>query len=279
MTPLTKQLLHCLRDNVLPKIPLAVCEGAGGKILLAGEERWTRYFLQRFHGAEWTRQEFGAFRAWQLPAVVGRLRGSVDLTLVRLDPFSIRMLGMQGRLRVPEWIRMVAPVPAPDAPVPIRSARDDLRAIRKNGLSWRVSRDPGDLRVHLERDYYPYTRRRYGDDAFVQPPSVMWRAFRKGGLMFVEVGARPIGGMVFELRQNILQMWSMACMDSDEAHLNRKALAAVYAFSFECARTLGMDFVDMRGCRPCPVDPLFFREAKVGCPGAGTRGDGVRASF
>jgi hypothetical protein len=29
MTPFTKQLLHCLRDNVLPMIPLAVCEGAG----------------------------------------------------------------------------------------------------------------------------------------------------------------------------------------------------------------------------------------------------------
>ena len=210
MTPRTKQLLHCLRDNTLPTIPLAVCEGPGGRMLLAGEERWTRYFLQRFHGTAWSRQELGRFRSWQLPAALRRHRDQVDLTVVRLDPLSIRMLGMRGFLQVPEWVRMVAPVPAPDAPVTIRSVRDDLRAIRKNGLSWRVSHDSEDLRVHLERDYYPYTRRRYGNDAFVQPPSVMWRAFRKGGLMVVEDNARPIAAMVFERRSTILQMWSMA---------------------------------------------------------------------
>lgn len=159
---------------------------------------------------------------------------------------------------------MVAPVPVPGAPVPIRSARDDLRAIRKKGLSWRVSRDPQDLRLHLERDYYPYTRRRYGDDAFVQPPDVMWRAFRKGGLMFVEDGVRAIAGMVFELRQRTLQMWSMACMDSDESHLNRKALAGVYAFCFDLARSQSLEFIDMRGCRPSPADPLFFVKHKWG---------------
>jgi hypothetical protein len=264
MTPLTKQVLHCLRDNVLPMIPLGVCEGSGGKMLVAGEERWTRYFLQRFHGNEWSRKELGRFRGWQLPALLRRHRERADVTLARLDPISIRMFGMQGFLQVPEWVRMVAPVPAPDAQVPIRSTRDDLRAIRKKGLSWRVSRDPQDLRLHLERDYYPYTRRRYGDDAFVQPPDVMWRAFQKGGLMFVEDGVRAIAGMVFELRQTTLQMWSMACMDSDESHLNRKALAGVYAFSFECARSFGMDFVDMRGCRPSPSDSLFFVKHKWG---------------
>jgi hypothetical protein len=264
MTPFTKQLLHCLRDNVLPMIPLAVCEGAGGKMLVAGEERWTRYFLQRFHGSEWSREELGCFRGWQLPSLLRRHREGVDLTVARLDQISIRMFGMWGFLQVPEWVRMVAPVPAPGAQVPIRSTRDDLRAIRKKGLSWRVSRDPQDLRLHLERDYYPYTRRRYGDDAFVQPPDVMWRAFRKGGLMFVEDGVRAIAGMVFELRQTTLQMWSMACMDSDQSHLNRKALAGVYAFSFECARVHGMDCVDMRGCRPSPADSLFFVKHKWG---------------
>jgi hypothetical protein len=264
MTPLSKKRLHCLRDNVLPAIPLAVCEGAGGKMLLAGEERWMRYFLQRFHGQEWARKELGWFRGWQLPAVLRKHRESVDLTVARLDPVTIRMFGMRGFLQVPEWVRMVAPVPAPDARMPIRSARDDRRAIRKNGLSWRVSHAPEDLRVHLERDYYPYTRRRYGDDAFVQPPDVMWRAFRKGGLMFVEDGAQAIAGMVFELRQTTLQMWSMACRDSDESHLHRRALAGVYAFSFECARAQGMDFVDLRGCRPSPADSLFFVKHKWG---------------
>jgi hypothetical protein len=264
MTPFTKQLLHCLRDNVLPMIPLAVCEGPGGKMLVAGEERWTRYFLQRFHGGEWSRGELGRFRGWQLPAVLSRHREGVDLTVARMDPISIRIFGLRGFLQVPEWVRMVAPVPAPDVRFTSHSASDDLRAIRKNGLSWRLSHDPEDLRLHLERDYYPYTRCRHGDDAYVQPPNLMRRAFRKGGLLIVEDCSGPLAGLVFEKRQHTLQMWTVACTNADESRLNRKALAGVYAFSFECARVHGMDCVDMRGCRPSPADSLFFVKHKWG---------------
>ena len=37
-----------------------------------------------------------------------------------------------------------------------------------------------------------------------------------------------------------------------------------YLFSFECARSLGLTALDMRGCRPCLHDPLFFVKRKYG---------------
>jgi hypothetical protein len=264
MTPLTKQVLHCLRDNVLPIIPLAVCEGSGGKMLVAGEERWTRYFLQKFHGKEWSRKELGRFRGWQLPALLRRHRGRADVTLARLDPISIRMFGAQGFLQVPEWVRMVAPVPAQDTRFTSSSARRDMQVIRKNNLKWRVTHDRRELEKHLGKDYYSYTRFRHGDDAFVQPRSVVHRAFKRGGLLIVENGSEPVAGLVFEKRGRTLQMWTLACAESNEAHLAKGALAAVYAFCFDLARTQGLEFVDMRGCRPSPADSLFFVKHKWG---------------
>ncbi|MBU6183395.1 MAG: hypothetical protein KGR46_11375 [Verrucomicrobia bacterium] len=90
MTPYIKQGLHFLRDNALPMIPVAICEGPGGALLLAGEERWTRYFLQRFHGEKWTREELGRYRAWQIPGILARYRSKADIVIARLDIFSTR---------------------------------------------------------------------------------------------------------------------------------------------------------------------------------------------
>ena len=264
MTPFAKQALHFLRDNTLPMVPVAICGGPGGALLLAGEERWTRYFLQRFHGEKWTREELGTYRSWQIPEILVRHGSRADMVIARLDIVSTRLLRMPEFLRVPEWVRMLAKVPDAGVPPASRSAKDDLRLIRNNALSWRVSHDLKELRRHLDRDYYPYTRLRYGEDAFVQPRRVLETAFKKGGLLVVEKDGQPLAGMVFETRKKILQMWAMACTASDESLLSKRALAAVYAFSFECARAAGLDFVDMRGCRPCPADSLFFVKQKWG---------------
>ena len=191
-------------------------------------------------------------------------RFKADIVIARLDIFSTRLLQMPDYLRVPEWVRMVARVPDSNERFTSSSALRDLQGIRKNGLAWRVSHDPQELRLHLERDYYPYTRQRHGDDAFVQPRTVVANAFKKGGLLVVEQNFRPVAGLVFERRKDTMQMWTLACVESDASLLSKGALAAVYVFCFEYARSAGLDFVDMRGCRPCPADSLFFVKQKWG---------------
>jgi hypothetical protein len=233
-------------------------------MLLAGEERWSRYFLQRFHGQHWTREELGSFRAWEIPRILTRHASNADIVIARLDTFSTNLLTMPNFLRVPEWVRMVAKVPGSNKCFTSHSAKEDLRSIKKNGLSWRISHDPLELRRHLDRDYYPYTRLRHGEDAYVQPSAVLRKAFKDGGLLVVEINSQPVAGLIFEKRGSTMQIWTMACSESDESLLSKRAMAAVYAFSFEYARSTGLDFVDMRGCRPCPADSLFFVKQKWG---------------
>jgi len=245
-------------------IPVALCRGAGGTMLLASEERWSRYFLQKFHGKDWTREELGLFRAWEIPKVLQRYSARADITIARLDIFSTRLLRMHEFLRVPEWVRMVAKVPDSNKEFTSSSAQRDLQGIQKHGLSWRVSQNLRELRLHLERDYYPYTRLRHGDDAFVQPRRAVTKAFNQGGLLIVEQGSRPVAGLVFERRKDTMQMWTLACANSDASLLAKGALAAVYAFCFDYARSSGLGFVDMRGCRPSPADSLFFVKQKWG---------------
>jgi hypothetical protein len=265
MNSTLKTSLHCAVDNTLRRVPLVLHSGAAGSMLVAGEERWSRYLPGRFFGdGPWESRHLGSYWTWQLPRVLRRWRDAADITVARADRMTARLFPAAEYLRVPEWIRMVAPVPASNRDFRANSVHNDIRVVRRNRLMWRVSHDADELATYLDRDYYPYTRLRYGDDAFVQPPRWMRNSFRKGGLLWVEREGKPIAGLVFEQEPPVFRMSTIACAGADEGLLRQGAVAGVYLFSFECARSLGLTTVDMRGCRPCLHDPLFFVKRKYG---------------
>jgi hypothetical protein len=265
MQPALKNALHCVVDNTLRRHAVVLHRGAAGSMLVAGEERWSGYLPDRFFGSAPREQtRLGTFRAAQLPAALARWHDVADITVARVDQCSLRLFSPPDWLRVPEWIRMVAPVPTSPGAFAANSARSDLRRVRSNGLAWRVSHDPAELATYLRRDYYPYTRRRHGDDAFVLSPRLMRQAFRRGGLLWVEKDGAPLAGLVFEHAAPMLRMSTVACVEADERHLPLGALAGVYIFGFEYARSRGLQVLDMRGSRPCLRDPLFFVKRKYG---------------
>jgi hypothetical protein len=265
MNPTLKTSLHCAVDNTLRRVPLVLYSGTAGSMLVAGEERWSRYLPGRFFGSgPRESRHLGSYWTWQLPRVLWRWRDAADITVARADRMTARLFPTAEYLRVPEWIRMVAPVPASNHDFTASSVRSDMRVVKKYKLTWRVSRNADELATHLDRDYYPYTRLRHGDDSFVQPPRWMRNTFRKGGLLWVEREGEPIAGLVFEHDPPVFRLSTVACVGADEGLLRHGALVGVYLFSFECARSLGLTAVDMRGCRPCLHDPLFFVKRKYG---------------
>ena len=265
MNPTLKTSLHCAVDNTLRRVPLVLYSGTAGSMLVAGEERWSRYLPDRFFGSGPRELRLlGSYWTWQLPRVLRRWRDAADITVARADRVTARLFPSEEYLRVPEWIRMVAPVPASNRDFRASSVRSDMRVIKKYKLTWRVSHDADELATHLDRDYYPYTRLRHGDDSFVQPPRWMKNTFRKGGLLWVEREGVPIAGLVFEQDPPVFRLSTVACVGADEGLLRQGALVGVYLFSFECARSLGLTDLDMRGCRPCLHDPLFFVKHKYG---------------
>ena len=48
MNPTLKTSLHCAVDNTLRQVPLVLYSGTAGSMLVAGEERWSRYLPDRF---------------------------------------------------------------------------------------------------------------------------------------------------------------------------------------------------------------------------------------
>lgn len=265
MHPTLKNSLHCGVDNVLRRVPLVLHRGAAGSMLVAGAERWSYYLPSRFFGREpRKRQCLGNYWAWQLPQALRRWRDAADITVARVDRMSAALFPTAEYLRVPDYIRMVAPLPALNLDFPSSHAQRDLRHIRSKRLTWRVSHDTSDLQKFIEQDYPPYIRTRYEDVAHCRSARFLHRVFRRGGLLSVEQSGDPISRLLFAPEAGTLSMYCLACVGGNKALLKQGALSGLYAFSFECARSLQLTGVDMRGCRPCLHDGLFRFKRKWG---------------
>jgi hypothetical protein len=247
-----KRLLHFGLDGTLPRVPVFLLRGPtwptgrAGTMLLAGEERWSRYLPGRFFAEPPQRERLGAYPVWALPRVLARHRAAADLTVARVDQMSARLFFDDSYLRVPEWVRLCVPVPA-DLKTLIRahdSLREDVRVVRRNGLQPRITHDDAEFDAFYRNDYVPYARTRHGEDSFVFPQRFLRKQFRRGGLLWVEHEGRRLSGTVFP------------------ALLKQGAFIASYIFCFDYARQRGIATVDLRGCRPSLHDNLFRYKRK-----------------
>jgi len=265
MHPTLKTSLHCAVNNALRRVPLVLYSGTAGSMLAAGEERWSRYLLDRFFGSgPRESRHLGSYWPWQLPRVLRRWRDAADIAVARADRMTARLFRADEYLRVPEWIRMVAPVPTSDYDILSHDAQTAMRTIRKNGLTWRITHDPAELGTYIARDYEPSISRRYGPDAYVRSRRWLRTAFRNGGLMWVEQTGVPIAGLLFEMSGGVFLRLTSACVYADEHLLRLGAIDATYLFGFYAARSFGLATMDMLGCRPCLHDGLFRCKRKWG---------------
>ena len=238
MHPTLKTLLHSAVDNCLRRVPIVLYSGAAGSMLVAGDERWSRYLPDRFFGSgPRERRLLGHAWTWQLPRSLRRWRDAADVTVARVDAIASALFPTDEYLQVSEWIRMVAPVPASDEDFTSRDARTATRAVLSNGLTWSISHNLTELESYIVRDYEPYTRRRYGADAYTRPRRLLRTAFAKGGLLWVENERVPIAGVLFEVADGSFVRWTTACVEANEQVLRQRGLDATYLFGFHAARS------------------------------------------
>lgn len=250
--------LVCIADHTLPRIPVVLHEGPAGRMLVAGTERWSGYLPDRFFAdGPRTSERLGAWPVWRLHDILAAWRDRVDILIARVDLFSVSRFPATSYVRMPEWIRMTAPVQPAGIRLQSSQARRKEQLIRGQGLVWRTSHDPRDLATFIERDYRPYIRARYGTNAHIRSVSWLRRRFRTGGLIWIERGCDTVAGMLYDVSSRVLRRLAVACVGGDPRLLQTGALSATYLACHEIARSLGCGEVDFRNCRPCLTDGLL----------------------
>ena len=235
-------------------------------MLVAGAPRWTRYLPNRIFAESPQREMVGHAPIWRLPGVLRRLRAGADLTIARVDRLSARLFFDDDYLVVPEWIGTRLPLPIDVAALAKRnsSVSEDLRKTRHEALTVDVSRDLAELPMFYHRMFVPYTRNRYGDDAFFKGFHQMHRSFRNGGLLWVCSDGKPVAGELFEHRGGTLDLVAIGVAGGDIAWRQKGAVAALYVHVIDYAQRHGCTEIDMRGARPSLADGLLRYKCKWG---------------
>jgi len=258
MMPPLKTAVICLADHALPRLPVFRHDGPAGSMVVAGTEAWSRYLSDRFFAeGPRTTKRLGAWPVWRLHGILEQWRRQTDIVVARIDRLSAGRFPQQSYLRVPEWVRMVAPVPSRDGRFSSSQARRNARLVNQQGLTWRVSHDPRDLSIFVERDYLVYTRARYGDDAHVRPWPWFQSRFRRGGIVWIMRESEPVAGMLYDVQRRSLRRLAVACVHGDPSLLKTGAMSATYLACFDLARSLGCEEIDFRNCRPSLTDGLL----------------------
>jgi hypothetical protein len=95
-----------------------------------------------------------------------------------------------------------------------------MRKIRKNGLSRRISRDPGAIHDFYDDMYVPYIRRRFEDGAIIAPENRVMKHARSGALLQILCGTEVVAGTVLQRRDDRVRSLWMGMRHADGSQLS-----------------------------------------------------------
>jgi len=199
--------------------------------------------------------------AWQVRRELARAAGGADLVVADLPWPWDRMLRGRGFVEVPAWInqRFALPAAWPDVFLRLRrSARgEDLRAIRKNGLTCRLVRDDTAIRHFYEEMYVPHLKRRFGEAAYIEPEWKIRYCVEQGTLMEILRGDEVVAAQVLWGSRGSLHFLWAGTAGREFGSETRGVFPALYYYGIVHAFENGFDEADYCGSRPVLGDGIF----------------------
>ena len=254
-----------------------------GALVYSGAERHTGAPLRLFYFgsgnhlawirdtafSSWTLEsERLGIPAWRAGRETAAAAGHADLVVADLPwPWS-RVLRGRGFVEMPAWInqRFALPAAWPDVfPRLRRSARgEDLRAIRKNELTYRLVRDESAIRRFYEDMYVPHLSRRFGEAAYIEPEWKIRYCVEQGTLMEILRGDDVVAAQVLWGSRGSLHFLWAGTAGREFGHATRGVFPALYYYGIVHAFENGFDEADYCGSRPLLGDGIFQMKRRWG---------------
>ena len=235
--------------------------------LLALDDLAARYWARTLFATPPVEQSLGEVRALRVRQAADRLAHLADLSLWQLPWPLSRLAGADPLVpsSVPLWLDTSRPLEAIiDGERSGRaSRRDDVRRVRRLGLSVRLGSGPDDLARFQRELYEPYGAQRFGD-LFSRVPSHAFRhACRAGWLLLLEDRGRTVAGAVLERWGRDVRILAFG-VKTDGAVPTGLLLEACYFHSIRFAVDLGIPRLSLGTVRPVLSDGVLRYKRKWG---------------
>ena len=236
------------------------------RILTAGAQSATKYFLGRIFAESPTCTAHGSVLLTSLPRALRELRGEADLTIAETDRIASRFLFGSDYLRVPSWVRATMPVPEDMHALARKSSstRSDLKLVQKSGIRFEETHSRADFDAFCHDMYLPFARQRHGAQLVVRTPGFLRRCFRKGGVDWILLDNQRVAGSLYSVEGDVLKVLCFGTVGGDYEPVLRGALAALYLMAGDLAKSRGCTMLDFGGTRPCARDGVLQFKRKWG---------------
>lgn len=218
-------------------------EGTDVRVLCVGrEERFQPFLTQVLAGSAQLRETRRGRFLWS----PGRLwPADADLVAVELHSWLAARFRAAGWLVCPEMVRWQGSVSRMPPTKPSKSLRSDLNRIARGGYTLEVTSGSAADWDEFERGMLiPYTRGRFGEEAWIPSAGLMRALKRRGLLHFVRKDGRRVAGACLVCHRD--EAWTVlfGTKDGDLALMREGAQAAHYSLAIDWARGLGVRRID-----------------------------------
>ena len=256
-------LSRFLRNLTLsfPIIRLSIENEELGKpltMLVAGELPWAEHLPHLLFQNTAQRALLETAPLWRLPRALRRWAPSADLSLLRVDRVSSRLLFGAQYLRVPELVDLLLEVPrdinALYSGNRNRNLKNDLRRVRRNKLTTQISHEESDLAIFYQRFHLPFVQQRFGKYAWPHNLPLLRGLFGHGGLIWALQSGQRLAGCVYTQQDEELSLLAIGTVDGHDDVTELGVQVALYHALVEQAQRLGCISVNLGGSRPLLTD-------------------------
>jgi hypothetical protein len=136
----------------------------------------------------------------------------------------------KGEFFIPLWLQGNVNIPLVASS---RSAKDDLRKIRKYQLEYVVTKELHQFHDFFYNMYLPYIKKRHQDRALLMDYDIMMQRAKDETceLLLVKKNNESIAGQLIVFDKNHPRLWSVGVKDGNLSHLKIGVVGATYYFS------------------------------------------------
>ena len=164
---------------------------------------------------------------------------------------------------IPFWIHSYTDIPLTKLN---NSFKSDLRLIRKNNLSYRVTTNADEITEFYNNMYLPLVNQRHGESSIHMELEELINAVasKQAELVLVLHENEPISGMAIDYRGSLPNLWSVGVLDAQRELVVMGAIPASYHFSYIHLQNFGYSRVSLGLCRSFIEDGILKFKRKFG---------------
>ena len=195
----------------------------------------------------------------------------IDAVFIKTDRIFTGFLQKKKFFTIPEWVEMELDVSGSLDTIYKnfkKSAREDIKKIKKMGYSYEISTDPDKLELFYNNMHLPYISEKYEKENLSLASFYdVKMSFKKGKLLLIKDSDKYVSGLVFEIHNKTAYPVYPGVSMTDgglDYHLLRGAGAAIYYYSIIWAKDNGIKSMVWGNCRSFPNNGIFRFKRKWG---------------